>query len=116
MRMDGEPVVSSKQNLLPPPPHHDHDQDHDPSQPKTGLLRTITNKTMLPPRRKGAEKLGTGTAAAAAGQQRITDFFPARRSSRKTDQTIKAEKYQELVDSIVHGVQEGLKVRGGKGS
>lgn len=43
-------------------------------------------------------------------KSKITDFFPIRRSQRKTDQTIKEEKQQILVQAISEGRQEGLKV------
>lgn len=44
-------------------------------------------------------------------KSKITDFFPIRRSKRKTVQTIKEEKQQMLVQAILEGRQEGLKVR-----
>ena len=44
-------------------------------------------------------------------QKAITDFFPARRSQRKTDQSVKAEKQQLLIQSTLEELQDGLKVR-----
>jgi histone-lysine N-methyltransferase SETD8 len=43
---------------------------------------------------------------------KITDFFqPTRRSQRKTDQALKAERLQSLVNAIVDGAQDGLKCK-----
>jgi len=43
-------------------------------------------------------------------QKAITDFFPARRSQRKADQSVKAEKQELLIRSTLEEVQDGLKV------
>jgi len=45
-------------------------------------------------------------------QKSITDFFPAaRRSQRKTDKNVKAEKQQLLIRSTIEESQDGLKVK-----
>jgi len=45
-------------------------------------------------------------------KNKITDYFqPTRRSQRKTDQTLKAERLQGLVKAIVDGAQDGLKAK-----
>jgi len=44
-------------------------------------------------------------------QKTITDFFPARRSQRKTDKNVKAEKQQVLIRSTIEEIQDGLKIK-----
>lgn len=44
------------------------------------------------------------------GKLKLTDFFVQRRSNRKTQEAINAEKHQLLVKAIVDGQQDGLTV------
>lgn len=43
---------------------------------------------------------------------KLTDYFVQRRSNRKTQETINAEKHQILVKAILDGTQDGLTVVG----
>jgi len=44
-------------------------------------------------------------------QTKLTDYFKQRRSNRKTKEAIKAEKHKTLVNKILDGKQDGLKVK-----
>jgi len=54
------------------------------------------------------------TLCSSRKKGKITDFFPQRRSQRKTREAINAERHQKLIKAILEGTQDGLKVsRGG---
>eukprot|EP00064_Thunnus_orientalis_P018945 superscaffoldBa00004539_g19054 len=43
--------------------------------------------------------------------QKVTDFFPIRRSSRKSKTEIKCEQKKAIDDLITNGIEEGMEVR-----
>ncbi|XP_077376717.1 lysine methyltransferase 5Ab [Festucalex cinctus] len=47
----------------------------------------------------------------ASQNRKVTDFFPIRRSNRKTKRELKNEEHKHLDDLIKNGVEEGMQVR-----
>jgi histone-lysine N-methyltransferase SETD8 len=53
----------------------------------------------------------TETEISANGQKTITDYFPIRRSIRKTGKTVLEEKRQTIQEAILSHKEDGLEVR-----
>ncbi|KAJ8005655.1 hypothetical protein DPEC_G00120190 [Dallia pectoralis] len=51
------------------------------------------------------------TESKAAENRKVTDYYPIRRSSRKSKADLKNEEHQHLDDLIKKGVEEGMQVR-----
>ncbi|KAK5622389.1 hypothetical protein CRENBAI_004431 [Crenichthys baileyi] len=64
------------------------------------------------PRSKTGRKPGAKTMENKALQNRkVTDYFPIRRSSRKTKTEIKSEEHRHIDDLLKKGTEEGMKVK-----
>ncbi|XP_047238084.1 lysine methyltransferase 5Ab [Girardinichthys multiradiatus] len=64
------------------------------------------------PRRKTGCMPGAKTVENKALQNRkVTDYFPIRRSSRKTKTEIKSEEHRHIDDLLKNGTEEGMKVK-----
>ncbi|MEQ2305961.1 hypothetical protein AMECASPLE_003278 [Ameca splendens] len=64
------------------------------------------------PRHKTGRKPGAKTVENKALQNRkVTDYFPIRRSSRKTKTEIKSEEHRHIDDLLKNGAEEGMKVK-----
>ncbi|MED6287737.1 hypothetical protein CHARACLAT_019264 [Characodon lateralis] len=63
------------------------------------------------PRHKTGRKPGAKTVENKALQNRkVTDYFPIRRSSRKTKTEIKSEEHRHIDDLLKNGTEEGMTV------
>ncbi|MEQ2221252.1 hypothetical protein ILYODFUR_013896 [Ilyodon furcidens] len=64
------------------------------------------------PRRKTGRKPGAKTVEnKALHNRKVTDYFPIRRSSRKTKTEIKSEEHRHIDDLLKKGTEEGMKVK-----
>ncbi|XP_028270372.1 lysine methyltransferase 5Ab isoform X2 [Parambassis ranga] len=79
---------------------------------------TDTKVSASKPRSRIGRKIGAKKMESAASQNRkVTDYYPIRRSNRKTKAELKNEQHQYIDDLIKKGIEEGLQVKNieGKG-
>ncbi|XP_061673887.1 lysine methyltransferase 5Ab [Syngnathoides biaculeatus] len=90
---------------------------HQPQQKKMTTYTNValTDHRKVPPTkprsqnpRKGKEKKMENNASQ---NRKVTDFYPIRRSNRKTKGELKNEEDKHLDDLIKNGVEEGMQVR-----
>lgn len=63
-------------------------------------------------RSKTARKLGTKKTESKASQNRkVTDYYPIRRSNRKTKAELKNEEHKHIDDLIKNSTEEGMQVK-----
>ncbi|XP_034152478.1 lysine methyltransferase 5Ab isoform X2 [Esox lucius] len=83
-----------------PKSHHNSGPESDrgvtKSKPERGTSRKVTVKK---------------TESKAAENRKVTDYYPVRRSSRKSKAELKNEEHQHLDDLIKNGVEEGIQVK-----
>ncbi|XP_061656763.1 N-lysine methyltransferase KMT5A-A isoform X2 [Syngnathoides biaculeatus] len=71
-----------------------------------------SNRTAAAPRRKRQKPAAPKTARGKNGQNhKVTDFFPIRRSSRKSKTELKCEQKHLIDHLIANGIEEGMQVR-----
>ncbi|XP_037114574.1 lysine methyltransferase 5Ab isoform X1 [Syngnathus acus] len=89
-------------------------------QPQQKQTTTHTNASLADnskvpatkPRSRNPRKgKGKKTENNASQNRKVTDFFPIRRSNRKTKAELKNEEHKHLDDLIKNGVEEGMQVR-----
>ncbi|XP_061622972.1 lysine methyltransferase 5Ab isoform X2 [Phyllopteryx taeniolatus] len=93
-------------------------------QPQQKKMTAHTNVALADDRKVPASKprsrnphKGKKMENKASQNRKVTDFFPIRKSNRKTKGELKNEEHKHLDDLIKNGVEEGLQVRAieGKG-
>ncbi|XP_029572869.1 N-lysine methyltransferase KMT5A [Salmo trutta] len=88
--------------------------EEDPkSHPNPGLVPHVP----VPKSNGGASRKVRKAQGSTAQNRKVTDYYPIRRSSRKSKAELKNEEHRQLDDLIKHGVEEGLQVKNieGKG-
>ncbi|XP_042344657.1 lysine methyltransferase 5Ab isoform X2 [Plectropomus leopardus] len=64
------------------------------------------------PRSRTARKLGAKKTENKAPQNRkVTDYYPIRRSNRKTKAELKSEEHKHIDDLIKNDIEEGMKIK-----
>ncbi|KAM8886342.1 lysine methyltransferase 5Ab isoform 2-T2 [Spinachia spinachia] len=70
------------------------------------------NKVSGKPRSRTARKLGAKKTENKAPQNRkVTDYYPIRRSNRKTKAELKSEEHQHIDDLIKNNIEEGMQIK-----
>ncbi|KAM9821814.1 lysine methyltransferase 5Ab isoform X2 [Syngnathus typhle] len=86
-----------------------------PQQKQTTTNASLADNSKVPaakPRSRNPRKgKGKKTENNASQNRKVTDFFPIRRSKRKTKAELKNEEHKHLDDLIKNGVEEGMQVR-----
>ncbi|XP_014026799.2 N-lysine methyltransferase KMT5A isoform X2 [Salmo salar] len=88
--------------------------EEDPKlHPNPGLVPHVP----VPKSNGGASRKVRKAQGSTAQNRKVTDYYPIRRSSRKSKAELKNEEHRQLDDLIKHGVEEGLQVKNieGKG-
>lgn len=88
--------------------------EEDPKlHPNAGLVPHVP----VPKSNGGASRKVRKAQGSTAQNRKVTDYYPIRRSSRKSKAELKNEEHRQLDDLIKHGVEEGLQVKNieGKG-
>ncbi|XP_068616903.1 N-lysine methyltransferase KMT5A-A-like [Brachionichthys hirsutus] len=103
----------------PEPPHHSHaireQEDDQLGQRETA---THTNSRPEPVSKASAKtrsrsncKLNAKNTGQKASQNKVTDYYPIRRSNRKTKSELKNEEYRRIDDVMKSGVEEGMQIK-----
>ncbi|XP_054628634.1 lysine methyltransferase 5Ab isoform X2 [Dunckerocampus dactyliophorus] len=93
------------------------DVSHQPQQKESTVQSNVApvgdRKTSTPKSRsRNPRKVkGKTTENNVTQNRKVTDFFPIRRSNRKTKGELKNEENKQIDDLIKNGVEEGLQVR-----
>ncbi|KAK9522804.1 hypothetical protein VZT92_019249 [Zoarces viviparus] len=70
------------------------------------------NKVSDKPRSRTGRKLGAKKTKNKAPQNRkVTDYYPIRRSNRKTKTELKSEEHRLIDDLIKNGIEEGMQIK-----
>uniref|UniRef100_A0A8K9XMS2 [histone H4]-lysine(20) N-methyltransferase n=2 Tax=Oncorhynchus mykiss TaxID=8022 RepID=A0A8K9XMS2_ONCMY len=77
------------------------------SHPNPGLAQDVP----MPKSKRRASQKAKKAQGSAAQNRKVTDYYPIRRSSRKSKAELKNEEQRQLDDLIKHGVEEGLQVK-----
>lgn len=96
------------------------EQPEQPSSTSHTDVRSATDGSVPKSKSRGRNrhKLGAKKMESKALQNRkVTDYFPIRRSNRKTNAELKSEQHKHLDDLIKNGIEEGMQVKNidGKG-
>ncbi|CAI5650246.1 lysine methyltransferase 5Ab [Oreochromis niloticus] len=103
--------------------HSDETREKASEQPSSTShtdVRSATDGSVPKSKSQGrnGRKLGAKKMESKALQNRkVTDYFPIRRSNRKTNAELKIEQHKHLDDLIKNGIEEGMQVKNidGKG-
>ncbi|XP_034048279.1 N-lysine methyltransferase KMT5A-A-like [Thalassophryne amazonica] len=102
----------------PPQPHQTQNCLHTPTEVSFPLSNGVSYSTTPPtPQRRAARvkvkgKKSTRRIAAGGNQNRkITEYYPIRRSSRKSKTELKCEQKKLIDDLITKGIEEGMEVQ-----
>lgn len=111
------PVIVKKTSVFgnksPPTPHR-IELCPEPLEEIPKIVQECTNVSVVPKSRKRVnnnvpEKIKDGKVA-EKNNHKLTEYFPVRRSVRKTKKTVLEEKQRSLEQTIRRGVEEGLEV------
>lgn len=94
------PVLESKDKVTTPP--------------ETSNIHRESSKSVAPPKtmKRTSHKAKAKNADSLASlNKKVTDYYPIRRSARKSKTELKNEEHQHIEDLIMKGVEEGLKVK-----
>ncbi|XP_041643876.1 lysine methyltransferase 5Ab [Cheilinus undulatus] len=83
-------------------------------EPSTHInVRTTESKvSSSKPRSRAGRKLGAKkTENKAPHNRKVTDYYPIRRSNRKTKEELKNEEHRHIDDLIKNGIEEGMQVK-----
>lgn len=82
------------------------------SELKVTASQTKTSKDHRAPAGKNRGRAGhKKTENKAPQNKKVTDYYPIRRSNRKTKAELKSEEHRHLDDLIKNGVEEGMEVK-----
>ncbi|XP_056274271.1 lysine methyltransferase 5Ab isoform X3 [Pseudoliparis swirei] len=92
-------------------------QSTDHLEPKESPMHTsaksaVDNKVPDKPRSRTGRKLGAKKTESKAPQNRkVTDYYPIRRSNRKTKTELKSEEHGHIDDLIKNDIEEGMQIK-----
>uniref|UniRef100_A0A3Q2YRJ9 SET domain-containing protein n=1 Tax=Hippocampus comes TaxID=109280 RepID=A0A3Q2YRJ9_HIPCM len=79
--------------------------------PHANVAQADERKLPTPKPRSRNPRKGKKVESNASQNRKVTDFFPIRRSNRKTQAELKNEEHKHLDDLIKNGIEEGMQVR-----
>ncbi|XP_051924688.1 lysine methyltransferase 5Ab isoform X2 [Hippocampus zosterae] len=79
--------------------------------PHANVAQADERKLQTPKPRSRNPRNGKKAECNASQNRKVTDFFPIRRSNRKTQAELKNEEHKHLDDLIKKGIEEGMQVR-----
>ncbi|XP_068560060.1 lysine methyltransferase 5Ab [Cebidichthys violaceus] len=78
----------------------------------TSAKSAADNKVSDKPQSRTGRKLGTKKTENKAPQNRkVTDYYPIRRSNRKTKTELKSEEHRHIDDLIKNDIEEGMQIK-----
>lgn len=107
--------TASALNIKSPPTPHRIELCLEPTEDNSKIPKNDVNVSSLPKSRKRLNNNNnnndkTDVKVIEKNNHKLTEYFPVRRSVRKTKKTVLEEKQRSLEHTIRNGIEEGLEV------